>query len=57
MDSQLVKQDGIYSAFAVLRETLDCFLLSHEIMADPRLKQHPEVIFLYATLLAQYEYV
>ena len=34
--SQQVKQDAMYSASAVLRETMDCFLINHEIMADPR---------------------
>jgi hypothetical protein len=43
----------MYSASAVLRAMLDCFLLYHEIMADPKLKQHPEVFFLSETLPAQ----
>ena len=33
--SQLVEQATMYSALVVLRETLDCFFLNHEIMADP----------------------
>ena len=53
MDSQLVEKAAIYSTYAVLRATLDCFLLSHEIMADPRLKHHHEVLFLSETLPAQ----
>jgi hypothetical protein len=42
----------MYSASVVLRAMLDCFLLSHEIMVDPKLK-HLEVIFLSETLPAQ----
>ena len=57
MASQLAKQDAIYSTSAVLRATLDCFLLSHEIMANPRLKHSPEVLFLSETLSAQFEFV
>ena len=49
---QLGEHAAMYSSFAVLREILDCFLLFHEIMADPKLKQHLEVIFLLAMLLA-----
>ena len=55
MASQLVEQAAIYSASAVLRATLDCFLLSHEIMVDPRLKHPPEVLFLSETLPTQFE--
>jgi hypothetical protein len=44
-------------AFVVLREILDCFLLFHEVMADPILKQHPEVLFLLETLPTQSESV
>jgi hypothetical protein len=51
--SQLAEHAAMYSAFAVLRAILDCFLLCHEIMADPKLKQHPEVLFLSATFPAQ----
>jgi hypothetical protein len=43
----------MYYASAVLRATLDCFLLRHEIMVDPKLKQHLEVFFLPETLPAQ----
>ena len=57
MASQLAEQVGIYSSSVVLRATLDCFLLSHEIMPDSRLKHTPEVLFLYETLLAQSEFV
>jgi hypothetical protein len=51
--SQLVVHVAIYYAFAVLRAILDCFLLCHKIMVDSKLKQHPEVLFLSATLPAQ----
>ena len=34
--SQLVEQAAMYYASAVLRATLDCFLLNHEIIVDPR---------------------
>jgi hypothetical protein len=46
MASPLAEHAAIYSASAVLGEILDCFLLYHEVTADPILKQHPEVIFL-----------
>jgi hypothetical protein len=49
--SQLAEHATMYSASVVLREKLDCFLLCHEIMVDPKLKQHPEVLFLSTTLL------
>jgi hypothetical protein len=55
MDSQLAEHAAMYSASVVLREILDCFLLCYEVMADPRLKQHPEVVFLSKTLPAQSE--
>ena len=57
MASQLAEQAAIYSASVVLRATLDYFLHSHEIMADPRLKHPPEVLFIFETLPAQSEYV
>jgi hypothetical protein len=44
--SQLAEHAAIYSSFVVLREILDCFLICHEVMVDPILKQHPEVLFL-----------
>jgi hypothetical protein len=43
----------MYSASVVLRAMLDCFLLCHEIITDPKLKQHLEVLFLSETLPAQ----
>jgi hypothetical protein len=52
MDSQLAEHVSMYSASFVLREIMDCFLLCHEVMAEPRLKKHPEVIFLLVTLPA-----
>jgi hypothetical protein len=51
--SQLAEHASMYSASAVLRAILDCFLLCHEIIVDLKLKQHPEVLFLSATLPAQ----
>jgi hypothetical protein len=57
MASQLAEHATIYFSSVVLREILDCFLLFHEVMADPRLKQHPEVLFLSETLPAQFESV
>jgi hypothetical protein len=57
MASQLAEHVAIYSASVVLRAILDCILLCHEIMADPRLKQHPEVLFLSETLPVQSESV
>jgi hypothetical protein len=55
--SQLVEYATMYSASAVLRAMLDFFLLYHEIMDDPKLKHHPEVLFLSETLHAQSESV
>jgi hypothetical protein len=55
MASQLVEHAAMYSASVMLGEILDCFLLCHEVMADPKLKQHLEVIFLSETLPAQSE--
>jgi hypothetical protein len=46
MATPLTEHAAIYSSSAVLREIMDCFLLFHEVMAGPRLKQHLEVIFL-----------
>ena len=57
MASQLEKHATMYSASVVLRVVLDYFLLCHEIMVDPKLKQHPEVLFLSETLPAQSESV
>jgi hypothetical protein len=54
---QLAEHTTMYSASAVLRVMMDCFLLCHEIMADPKLKQHLEVLFFSATLPSQSESV
>jgi hypothetical protein len=57
MASQLAEHAAMYYASAVLRTILDCFLLCHEVMADPKLKQQPEVLFLSEALQTQYESV
>jgi hypothetical protein len=46
MASQLVEHAAMYSAFVVLRAILDCFLFFHEVMVEPKMKQHIEVLFL-----------
>jgi hypothetical protein len=53
MASQLVEHAAIYFAYVVLGAILDYFLLCHEVMTDPRLKQHPEVLYLLETLPTQ----
>jgi hypothetical protein len=53
MASQLAEHAAIYSAYVVLGSIPYCLLLYYEVMVDPRLKQHPEVIFLSETLLSQ----
>jgi hypothetical protein len=50
MVSQLAKHATMNYASAMLREMFDFFLLFHEIMDDPRLKHHPEVLFMSDTL-------
>jgi hypothetical protein len=50
--SQLAEHAAMYYASVVMREMLDCFLLCHKIIADLKLKQLPEVLFL-ETLPAQ----
>jgi hypothetical protein len=57
MASQLVEHAAMYFTSVMLGAMLDCSLLCHEVMADPRLKQHPEVLFLSETLPAQSESV
>ena len=42
----LAEQSAMYYAFVVLRETLDCFLLNHELIAYPKQKYLPDVIFM-----------
>jgi hypothetical protein len=46
MSSQLAKHVAMYSTSVVLRAILDYLLLFPKAMADPKLKQHPEVLFL-----------
>jgi hypothetical protein len=48
--SLLAKHVAIYYASVVLSATPVCFLLSHQIIADPKLKQHPDVLFRSVTL-------
>jgi hypothetical protein len=55
MDSPLAEHVAIYSAYVLLRAILDCFLLCHEVMTDPRLNQHHEVLFISETLPVQSE--
>jgi hypothetical protein len=50
MDSPLAEHAAMYSSFVVLREILDLLLLFHEVMVDPKLKQHPKVLFLFEAL-------
>jgi hypothetical protein len=57
MASQLAEHVAMYSTSSVLREIMDCFLLFHKVMDDPKLKQHREVFFLSEALPAQYESV
>jgi hypothetical protein len=57
MASQLAEHATMYSASVVLGTMLNFSLLSHEVMANLRLKQHIEVIFLSETIPAQYESV
>jgi hypothetical protein len=55
MASQLAEHATMYFSYVVLGAMLDFFLICHEIMANPIVKQHPEVIFLSKTLPAQSE--
>jgi hypothetical protein len=55
--SQLAEHATMYSASFVLGAMLNCSLLCHEVMDDPKLKQHPEVPFLSETIPAQSESV
>jgi hypothetical protein len=55
MASELAEHATMYYAFVVLGAMLDCSLLCHEAMANPRLKQHHEVFFLSKRLPAQSE--
>jgi hypothetical protein len=57
MASELAEHETMYSSYVVLREVLDSFLLFHEVMVDPRLKKHLEVLFPSKTLPYQSESV
>jgi hypothetical protein len=57
MNSQLAELATMYYASAVLGAMLDLFLLCDEIMDDPRMKKHSEVLFLLEKLPAQSESV
>jgi hypothetical protein len=57
MASPLAEHAPIYSTFSMLGAILDLFLLYHEVMADPRFKQHLEVFILSETLPSQSESV
>jgi hypothetical protein len=48
---------AIYFSYVVLSATDLCFLLAHDIIAEPKLKHIPEVLFLSSTLPAQSEWV
>ena len=48
---------AMYSASVVLWETEPCFLLYQEIIAEPKLKQYPEVLFRSTMLQPQSESV
>ena len=52
-----VEYSTMYSAYAVLSKRLVCFVLNQEIMHDPILKQHRDVIFLSLAILPQSESV
>ena len=47
----------MYSASTMLRETLDYFLLNHELIADLKQKNIPDVLFLSEILPAQSAFV
>jgi hypothetical protein len=55
MDSQLAEYDAMYSASIILREILDCFMIFHEVMVEPKLKQHLEILVFSEELPTQYE--
>ena len=46
-----------YSALVELKATMDYFLLHHDIIADPRLKQYLEVLLWFIEQPAQSEFV
>jgi hypothetical protein len=47
----------MYYAYAKMSATKACFLLNQEITNDPKMKQHPEVLFHSTALPAQFVYV
>jgi hypothetical protein len=55
MASQLAKLVAMYSTSIELNATEICFMLNHEMTVDPKLKQHPEVLFRSVSLPSQYE--
>jgi hypothetical protein len=57
MTSQLAEHAIMYFDSVVLGAMLNFSLLCHEVMTDPRLKQHPEVLFLSEALPTQSESV
>jgi hypothetical protein len=52
MASQMAEHATMYSASVMLRAILECFLLFHEVIAEPKLKQHLEVFFMSEALPA-----
>ena len=46
MALKLAEHATIYFSSVVMREMLDFFLLCHEVMVDPKMNQHLEVLFL-----------
>ena len=50
-----VEHVAMYSSCSILSAILVCFLLNHEIMPDPRLKQHLEVLLISLALNSQSE--
>ena len=43
----------MYSSSMVVKATKFCFLLHEETMADPKVKQQPDVLFRSTTILAE----
>lgn len=57
MVSQLAILATIYSASTMLSAMKVCFLQNQDIIFDPKVKRHPEVLFLSDALPAQFEFV
>ena len=53
MASPISMLAAMYSTSTELRATDFCFLLNQDTTPDPKLKQHPEVLFLSVVLPAQ----